>query len=140
MANLVETQTFCQYRLNHLILRWGSNFHFQIRWIFRKVRIFGIFRGASYEKLILTLSGKNWKEWTLLCCKQHVVHNIKKYPKMSQIFQENSQNCQNHGLFEGVVIGRRIYPTRWFWSWTLCNYLKFVLQKIHVYYPYTVRN
>ena len=35
---------------------------------------------------------------------------------MSRLVPENSKNCQNHGLFEGAVIERRIYQTRLFWS------------------------
>ena len=33
VAKLVETQNFCHYRLNHIILLQGSYSHFRIRWI-----------------------------------------------------------------------------------------------------------
>ena len=40
---------------------------------------------------------------------------------MYQNFLENLKNCQNHDIFEGAVMGRRIYPTRIFWSRILSN-------------------
>ena len=59
------------------------------------------------ERLYVTR--KNWKNES-----HYVAHKIKtKCRKMSLLFLENSKNYQNRDLFEGAVMGRRIYPTRW---------------------------
>ena len=34
--------------------------------------------------------------------------------KYKQIFPENQKNCQNQGYFQGVVLGRRIYASRYY--------------------------
>ena len=63
---------------------------------------------VSSEK-ICDPPGKNRKK------SQHVVYNIKKYfRKMSLVFSEISKNCQNHGVFEGAVMGRCKNPTTLF--------------------------
>ena len=64
----------------------------------QKVENFRSFYGVSNENLIVT-PGKNEPS--------HVVHNIKKYfGKMNLVFPQILKNCQNHGLFEGAVMGR----------------------------------
>ena len=65
VAKLVGVQNFCENRLNHLILHEGWYTQFRIRWIFRNLKIFGLFGGVSNEKLNVTHPGKNWKEWTI---------------------------------------------------------------------------
>ena len=93
VAKLVETQNFCQNCFNHLILHQGSYSKFWTRWIFRKLKKFGHFRGVSNENLIVTPPGKDWKNEPF-----RVVHNIKKYHrKMCLVFLENLKNC--HFLF-----------------------------------------
>ena len=73
----------------------------------QKVENFGLFRGVSYENLIVT-PWKGLERVNLI-----ILQNIEKYyVKMSLVFPQNSNNCQNHGLFEGAVMGRHVYPTR----------------------------
>ena len=76
----------------------------------QKVEKIGLFRIVSNENLIVTPLEK-----TGMNEPYYVAHNIKKYyQKMSLVFPEKSKNCQNHGLFEGAVMGRRINPTKRF--------------------------
>ena len=44
LAKIVDTQKFGRHRLNHLILHKGSYPYFRIRWIFRKLEFFCLFR------------------------------------------------------------------------------------------------
>ena len=82
VAKLVKTQKSCQNRFNRLISHQGSYSDFRNRWIFRKLKIFALFRGVSNENLILTpleRTGKNEP--------YYVAHNIKKYHrKMCPVF------------------------------------------------------
>ena len=51
---------------------------------------------------------------------------------MSSAFLENSENFQNHDIFEGAVMGRPIYTTRRFWPDLLIN-LYFFSKRNHVF-------
>ena len=77
-----------------------------------KVEKIGHFRGVSNENLIVTSLKRTGKNEPY-----HVVYNIKKYyRRMSLVFPENSEKCQNHGLIEGAVRGRYVYSVRRNWS------------------------
>ena len=126
VAKLVKIQKFCQYRLNHLILHQSSYSHFQIRWIVRKLKYFGVFmniyNSGCWWKIICDPC-KELKKWTLLCC------------------ENSTKNCQNHGVFEGAVIGRHKSSTRWFWSRGLSKLSEICFtKKICLYHLCLVRN
>ena len=54
VAKLVETQKFCQNRLNHSFFLKGSYSHFLIWWIIRKLAFFSLFWGFSNGTLKVT--------------------------------------------------------------------------------------
>ena len=62
VAKLVETQKFCQNRLNHSFLLKGSYSHFLIWWIIRKLAFSVFFWGFSNGTLKVTPPGKHWKK------------------------------------------------------------------------------
>ena len=83
------------------------------------------FWGVSNEILCNPLARTDKKKH------HHVAYHIKEnYRKMSSDFPENSTNCQNHDIFEGALIGRRIFSQEY----------SAIYPKLRVYQSYTVRN
>ena len=115
---------------------WIPIWQYLERWFFHQKRAtFVETQKLCHHRLnhLIFHQGKNWKiDYIIL----YIIS--KKFAKISLVFSRKFKKLSNSLLFEGALMRRRIYPTRWFWSRTLHIIWIFLYKKTcltFIYYP-----